>query len=113
MARFCVHGGMQREGIDFRNRSSPVVNWYIFSLTIMMAEMSVWESIQIDYVLDFSRALIDSDFCLHLPAGFNVDGEDENETYFPKLKKNLYGTRHAAANRFDMLKTGLEDDGFK
>ena len=28
------------------------------------------------------------------------------------MKKNLYETRQAAANWFDMLKTGLEDEGF-
>ena len=79
----------------------------------MMTEMAGWESRQIDYVLAFSQATIDSDVYLHLPAGFHVDGEDENETYFLKLKKNLYGTRQAAENWFDMLKTGLEDEGFR
>ena len=29
------------------------------------------------------------------------------------MKKNLYGTRQAAANWFDMLKTGLGDQGFE
>ena len=48
-----------------------------------------------------------------MPAGFHVDGEDKNETYFLKLKNNIYGTRQAVANWFDMLKTGLEDGGFK
>ena len=28
------------------------------------------------------------------------------------LRKNLYGTRQAAENWFDMLKTGLEDEGY-
>ena len=67
-------------------------------LMIMMAEMAGWESIQIDYVLAFSQALFDSDIYLHLTAGFHVDGEDKNETYFLKLKKNLYGTRQTAKN---------------
>ena len=66
-----------------------------------------------DYVLDFSQSPIYSDVYLHLPAIFHVDGEDENETYFIKLKKNPYGMRRAAANWSDMVKTGLEDEGFK
>ena len=64
----------------------------------MMAEMDWWESIQIDFVLAFYQEPIDSDVYLHLPAVFHVDGEEKNETYFLKLKKNLYGTRQASAN---------------
>ena len=29
------------------------------------------------------------------------------------MRGDIYGTRQAAANWFDMLKTGLEDEGFK
>ena len=61
----------------------------------------------IDYVIAFSQAPINSDVYLCLPSVFHVDDEDENETYFLKLKKNIYGTRKAAEIWFDMLKTGL------
>ena len=104
---------MQREGVDFHNTFSPVVNCYTVRLSIMMAEMAGWESIQINYVLDFSLSPIDSDVYIHLPEGFHVDGEDENEIYFLKLKKNIYGTRQAVSNWFGMLKTGLKDEVFK
>ena len=99
--------------IDLHNTFSPVVNWYTVRLLVMMAEMVGWESIQIDYVLDLSQSPIGSDVYLHLLEVFHVDGEDKNEIYFLKLKKNIFGTRQAAANWFDMLKTGLEDEGFK
>ena len=59
----------------------------------MMSEMAIWESRRSDYVLDFSYAQIDSDVYLRLPSIFYVDGKDKNETYFIKLKKNLYGSR--------------------
>ena len=112
-ARLCVHGGMQQEGIDFHNTFAPVVNWYTVRLIIIMYEMAGWESIKIDYVLAFPQAPIDRDVYLRLPAEFYVDGEDKNETCFLKLKQNIYGDRQAAENWFDMLKTGLEDEGFK
>ena len=38
----CVHGGMQREYIDFHNTFSPVVNWYTVKLIIIMADMAGW-----------------------------------------------------------------------
>ena len=105
--------GIQIEGINFHNIFAPVVNWYTVRLIIMMAEISGWESRQIDHVLAFSQSPIDSDVYLHLPLVFHADGEEKNETYFLKLKKNLYGTRRAAENWFDTLKTGLEDKCFK
>lgn len=91
--RLCVHGSMQREGVDFHSTFAPVVNWATVGLIIMMVNMSGWESRQIDYVLAFSQAPIDSNDYLHLPAGFHVNGEKDNKIYFLKLEKNLYRTR--------------------
>ena len=88
---------MQQEGIDFNNTLAPVVNWSTVGLIIMMAEMAGWESRQIDYFLALSRSPIGSDVYLYLPEVFHVDGEDKNEIYFLKLKKNIYETRQAAA----------------
>ena len=105
--RLCVHGGLQQEGIDLHNTFAPVFNWGTVRLLVMMAEMAVWESGQIDSVLALSQSPFDSDVYLHLPEVFHVDGEDKNEIYFLKLKKNLFGTRQAAENWFDMLKNGL------
>ena len=92
---------------------APIVNWSTIRLIIMMAEISGREPRQIDHVLAFSQSPIDSDVYLHLPLVFHADGEDKNETYFLKLKKNLYGTHQSAENWFDMLKTGLEDKCYK
>ena len=41
-----------------------------------MAQMDVWESRHISYVLDFYLAKIYGYVYLHLRAGFHVDGED-------------------------------------
>ena len=80
---------MQREGIDFHNKFVPVVNWSTVRLIIMMANMDGRESRQIDYGLVFYQEPIDIDVYLHLLAGFHMDGEDRNETYFLRLKNNL------------------------
>ena len=77
-AHVFLHGGM----ISFHNTFEPVVDWSTVRLIIMMDEISGWESRQIDYVLAFSQARIDSDVYLHLPASW-----------------------------FDTLKTGVEDKG--
>ena len=41
-ARLCVHGGMQQEGISFRNTFLDVINWSIVRLNIIMATMAGW-----------------------------------------------------------------------
>ena len=79
-------------------------------IIIMMDEMAGWESIQIDYVLDVSLAPVDIVAYLNLQAGFHVNGEEDK---YNILRKDLYGTRQAAANWFDMLKTELENKDFK
>ena len=56
-------------------------------IIIILVEMTGFESRQIDDVLDFSQAPIDSDAYLHLLAGFHVDGTNENEIYFLQLDK--------------------------
>ena len=68
--RLYVHGAMQQEGININNTFAPVVNWSTVRLLVMMAEMSGWESRQIDYVLALLQAPIGSDVYLHLPEFF-------------------------------------------
>ena len=87
---------MQRKGIDFWNTYAPVVNWATVRLILIMAEIVGWKTKQIDYVLAFSQAPIDTDLYLHLPQGFHAP--NNGQKYYLKLKKNLYGTRQAAAN---------------
>ena len=61
--------------IDFHNTFTPVFNWSNVRLIIMMAEIAGWESIQIDYVLDFSQTNFFSDVYLHLTANwFDMSG---------------------------------------
>ena len=42
----------------------------------MMADMAGWESRQIDYVVVFFQAPIDSAFYLHLPVVFHLNVKD-------------------------------------
>ena len=86
---------MQREGIDFHNTFATVVNWSTVRLIIMMDDMDGWESRKNYYVLSLSQAPIYSDVYIHLLEGFHLDYEDKNETYFLKLKKDIFETRQA------------------
>ena len=111
-ARLCVHGGMQRKGIDYWHTYAPVVNWSTVRMVLILTQLAGWCSRQIDYVLAFSQAPIDTDVYCYLPAGFHIKGGNESD-FVLKLEKNLYGTKQAAANWYEMLKNGLLKEGFK
>ena len=65
-----------------------------------------------DYVQVFPQAVLDEDehVFMHLPAGFDVDGDISK--YLLKLEKNLYGLKQASFNWSEMLKSGLIGIGF-
>ena len=81
-------------------------------MVLILTQLAGWCSRQIDYVLAFSQAPIDTDIYCYLPAGFHVKGGDGTD-FVLKLEKNLYGTKQAAANWYEMLKNGLIKEGFK
>ena len=112
-ARLCVHGGMQTKGVDYWHTYAPVVNWSTVRLVLLLTELAGWHSRQIDYILAFSQAPIDTTVYCHLPAGFHVENGGNNEEYVIVLEKNLYGTKQAAANWFEMLRDNLLKEGFR
>ena len=89
------------------------MNWSTVRLVMLLTEMAGWHSRQIDYVLAFSQAPMDTTVYCHLPAGFHIEGGMKNEEYVIVLEKNLYGTKQAAANWFEMLRDNLIKEGFK
>ncbi len=112
-ARLCVHGGMQTKGVDYWHTYAPVVNWSTVRLVLLLTELAGWHSRQIDYVLAFSQAPIDTTVYCHLPAGFHIENGEKDEDYVIVLEKNLYGTKQAAANWFEMLRDNLIKEGFR
>ena len=80
---------------------------------LLLTELAGWHSRQIDYVLAFSQTPIDTTVYCHLPAGFHVENGDRNEEYVIVLEKNLYGTKQATANWFEMLRDNLLKEGFR
>ena len=103
---------MQQKGIDYWHTYAPVVNWSTVKIVLTLTQLAGWCSCQIDYILAFSQAPIDTDIYCYLPTGFHIKGGDNSE-FVLKLEKNLYGTKQAAANWYEMLKEGLNKEGFK
>ena len=91
---------MQRWGVDY---------WLSIRTLMTISEMHSLESRSIDFVLAYPQADLDTEVC-ELPAGFDLDGNPSH--YVLKLKKNLYGLKHAGFNWFDRRSGGIENRGF-
>ena len=59
------------------------------------------ESKAVDFVLEFLQADLKEDIWMHLPIGFQVDGQTEADSdrhCVLKLNKNLYGLKQVSFN---------------
>lgn len=109
-ARLCVHGGRQKDGIDFFETYAPVVSWTTVRFLFILASLKGIESRQIDYVQSFPQSDLTEEVFMQLPAGFKPP--DDSQQYVLTLEKNLYGLKQDANNWFEHLKTGLLYRGF-
>ena len=110
-ARLNVHGGQQTKGVNFWETYAPVVNWFSIRLLLAQAVMQDWHTRQIDFVLAYPQADIETELFMKLPRGIDVPGIS-NKTHCLRLKKNLYGQRQAGRVWVKHLQKGLKNIGF-
>ncbi len=105
---------MQQRGINYWETYAPVVNWISVRFLLALFEMIGLESRAIDFMLAFPQAKLDAPVYMELPMGMDVPGSEGNRgTYVLVLKFSLYGLKQSSSNWYDMLKTGLQSQGFK
>ncbi len=105
-ARLNVHGGQQVKGVNFWETYAPVVNWFSIRLLLAQAVMQNWHTRQIDFVLAYPQADIETELFMKLPRGIEVPGIS-NDTHCLRLKKNLYGQKQAGRVWVKHLQKGL------
>ena len=110
-ARLNVHGGQQEKGVNFWETYSPVVNWFSIRLLLAKAVMSKWHTRQIDFVLAYPQADIETELFMKLPRGIELPGVS-NDTHCLRLKKNIYGQKQAGRVWVKHLQAGLRNIGF-
>ena len=110
-ARLTVHGGQQEKGINFWETYAPVVNWFSIRLLLAKAIMLKWHTRQVDFVLAYPQADVETDIYMKLPRGISIPGIS-NDTHALKLKKNVYGQRQAGRVWVQFLQEGLRNIGF-
>ena len=64
----------------------------------------------IDFVVSFPQADLDVLIFMEFPAGFYC--ENSHQYVLRRLNKNLYKLKNASLNFFNMLKEGLEAQGY-
>jgi hypothetical protein len=110
-ARLNVHGGQQEKGVNFWETYSPVVNWFSIRLLLAKALLHNWHTRQIDFVLAYPQADIETELFMKLPAGIELPGVSKS-THCLRLKKNLYGQKQAGRVWVKHLQQGLRNLGF-
>ena len=110
---------MQVWGENYWETYVPVVNWLSVRLLMTVARIHGLSSKSIDFVLAFPQAELEVDIFMEIPAGMQVEDENQPGTrdggkgkYVLKLRKNLYGLKQAGYNWYNMLREGLERRGF-
>ena len=109
-ARLCAHGGQQTKGVTYSETYSPVVNWFTLRCFVVLSLINNWHTRQIDFILAFPQAELESNVYMEIPFGYHVTPEGPD--WLLKLKKNVYGLKDAGRTWHLHLKKGLTSRGF-
>jgi hypothetical protein len=91
-AQFCARGEPQKEGIDFFETWSPVVQWSTICIVTILTALRGWKLVQCNITAKFIHALLKpgKEINVHQPHGFKL-----KENHVLKLRRSLYGLRQA------------------
>jgi Reverse transcriptase (RNA-dependent DNA polymerase) len=79
-------------------------------LIMNTAALMGWQTKQLDFVLAFPQAPVETDIYMEVPAVFDIDGNKKD--YALHLVKNLYGQKQAGRVWNLFLASGLKKIGF-
>ena len=104
-SRLNVGGHKQEIGINYWETYTPVVAWASIRLLLIISMLAKWHTVQVDFVMAYPQADIETDMYMDMPKGFAVDGN--NASHVLRLKKNLYGQKQAGRVWYKHLSSGL------
>ena len=96
-ARFCVYGDLQKEGIDYFEKWSPVVQWTMVRTMMILAANQHLVTAQANVTAAFVHAELASKehIYVHQPASFS-----RGHNLVLKLKRSVYGLKQAISSPF-------------
>ncbi len=114
-ARLNIDGSKQTKGVNFWETYAPVASWLVIRLVLTIAILNGWETRQIDYVLAYPQATVEtSDMYMKIPKGMEIPGAKKDE-YVLHLLRNIYGQKQAGRvwNKHLVAALTHPDVGFK
>ncbi|RVW87889.1 Retrovirus-related Pol polyprotein from transposon TNT 1-94 [Vitis vinifera] len=109
-ARLVVKGFQQKEGIDYTEIFSPVVNMSTIRLVLGMVAVENLHLEQLDVKTAFLHGDLEEDLYMIQPEGFIVQGQ---ENLVCKLRKSLYGLKQAPRQWYKKFDNFMHRIGFK
>ncbi|GKB68741.1 retrovirus-related pol polyprotein from transposon TNT 1-94 [Tanacetum coccineum] len=107
--RLVVRGYSQVEGIDFEESFTPVARMEAIRIFLAYAAHKSFTVFQMDVKTAFLHGTLKEDVYVCQPEGF-IDADHPSHVY--KLKKALYGLKHAPRAWYDELSTFLLQNHF-
>jgi hypothetical protein len=111
-ARLNLHGGRQKQGVNYWETYAPVVTWSAIRLVLILSIMLKWHTRQIDFVLAYPQADVECDMYMQFPQGFELADGLDGKDYCLQILKNIYGQKQAGRVWNQYLHKGLMDMGF-
>ena len=112
-ARLNIHGGQQEYGVNYWETFAPVVTWLAIRLVLILSLLLSWHTRQIDFVLAYPQAPIETPLWMEVPKGVTLQGlPKKDKDYVLELKMNLYGQKQAGRVWYKYLTKGLKQLGF-
>jgi Reverse transcriptase (RNA-dependent DNA polymerase) len=88
-ARLNLHGGKQIKDFNYWETYAPVASWSSIRIIMNMAALNGWVTCQLDFVLAFPQAPVETDLYMEILQGIEVKGHSKDLVL--KLVNNLYG----------------------
>eukprot|EP00253_Pinus_taeda_P032259 PITA_32259 len=108
-ARFVAKGYAQKEGIDYEETFAPVVKYTSIGTVISLVAQMGWEIHQMDVKTTFLNRVIEEELYIEQPEGFETH---EKKSHICRLKKALYGLKHAPRAWYGRIDGYLQNVGF-
>jgi hypothetical protein len=93
-ARLNLHGGKQVYGMNYYEMYAPVVTWFAIRLMIVMGIIFCWTLCQVNFVMAYPQAPIETDIYMELPQGVKTLTRNSKD-HVLKLLKNIYSQKQA------------------
>jgi hypothetical protein len=112
-AQLNIHGGQQEYGVSYWETFAPFVTWISICLVLILSIILCWHTRQIDFILAYPQAPIETPLFMEIPKGINMEGAEQGTSdCVLELKMNLYGQKQAGRVWYKHLAGGLEKLGF-